>query len=62
MKCPNCGAEVTTECCPYCGSEMPHNDPQTVVINNYYVSQPQKERQASTKNTKYTSDKNCSLS
>ena len=45
MKCVNCGAEVSTKYCSYCGSMMPTsgsdtviNDNSKTIINNYYVS------------------------
>ena len=41
MKCPNCGAEVTTKFCEYCGSEMPKENATIYITNNYYGSTPQ---------------------
>ena len=41
MKCPNCGAEVTTRFCEYCGSEQPQQSPPVTIINNYYEVAPQ---------------------
>ena len=41
MKCPNCGAEVTTRFCEYCGSEQPRQEPSVTIINNYYTDAPQ---------------------
>ena len=36
MKCPSCGAEVTSNFCPYCGSEMPRQPIN--ITNNYYYN------------------------
>lgn len=37
MKCPNCGAETkSANYCEYCGSELPKNNPNINITNNYY--------------------------
>lgn len=37
MKCPSCGAETkSAKFCEYCGSEMPKENPNINITNNYY--------------------------
>ena len=37
MKCPSCGAETkSANYCEYCGSELPKNNPNINITNNYY--------------------------
>lgn len=39
MKCPNCGAEAKAgKFCEYCGSEIPKEQPNVTINNNYYGS------------------------
>lgn len=38
MKCKNCGAEVHSKFCEYCGSEAPQEKPVINIVNNYYGS------------------------
>ena len=49
MKCPSCGADVSTAFCEYCGSKMPLErietqsiQAETVIVNNYY---PEEKKQ-----------------
>lgn len=48
MKCPNCGAETQSAVCEYCGSEMPKQQPNINVVNNYYGDIPQAEMNGNT--------------
>lgn len=37
MKCPSCGAETNSaKYCEYCGTELPRNNPNINITNNYY--------------------------
>lgn len=37
MKCPSCGAETkSAKYCEYCGSELPKNNSNINITNNYY--------------------------
>ena len=43
MKCPSCGADVSTAFCEYCGTKMPIErietqsiNAETVIVNHYY--------------------------
>ena len=37
MKCPSCGAETNSaKYCEYCGSELPKNNSNINITNNYY--------------------------
>ena len=49
MRCPSCGANVSTAFCEYCGSKMPPEviekqriEAETVIVNNYYGDQNNK--------------------